>query len=291
MATIFISRLGAGLALALIALATAPAQAQPRPLTLAFIPQENPEKLVGDIRAIGAYLEAELKRPVRGFVTQDHAAAIEALAQGAADISFMGALPYVLARARIGAEVILAEIYRGKASYSGALFVRSDAKIGAPADLRGKTIAFADPVSESGYMYPLEIFVVAGLMKRGDDPQGFFRRVYFAGGYQQAIQAVANGLVDAAGVSIYARLLLPPEQQHQVRILAESAPIPSHAVIARKELGPGEREAFIAAMLKLNEPAQRHLLKHVYTPDGYARTSHADYAGVEAMARNYGLIR
>jgi phosphonate transport system substrate-binding protein len=61
-------------------------------LTLAFIPQENPEKLVGDIEAISAWLSERIGAPVEGFVTFDHAAAVEALRNGDADISFMGAL-------------------------------------------------------------------------------------------------------------------------------------------------------------------------------------------------------
>ncbi|MGI9504189.1 MAG: PhnD/SsuA/transferrin family substrate-binding protein, partial [Geminicoccaceae bacterium] len=63
-------------------------------LTLAFIPQENPEKLIGDIDVITAYLEERIGVPVEGFVTLDHAAAVEALRGGTADISFTGALPY-----------------------------------------------------------------------------------------------------------------------------------------------------------------------------------------------------
>ena len=278
------------IAAAAIALVTAPGMAAER-LTIAFIPQENPEKLIGDIRVITAYLGREMGFPVRGFVTQDHAAAVEALTAASADISFMGALPYVLARAQNGAEVLLSEVYRGKASYAGAIFVRKDSGIARPEDLRGRTIAFADPVSESGYMYPLEIFVQRKLLARRDDPHRFFGRVYFAGGYQQAIQAVANGLVDAAGVSIYAPLLLPPEQRAGVVRIAESEPVPSHAVIARKGLAPGLRAAFVAAMLKLNRPDHRHLLKHVYGPDGYVRPDHAAYERVAEMARLYGLIR
>ena len=45
------------------------AAAAERPLTLAFIPQENPEKLIGDVRVITGYLERELGRKVKGFVT------------------------------------------------------------------------------------------------------------------------------------------------------------------------------------------------------------------------------
>ena len=50
-------------------------------LTLAFIPQENPEKLLGDIEIISAYISKLIGVPVSGFVTSDHAAAVEALRQ------------------------------------------------------------------------------------------------------------------------------------------------------------------------------------------------------------------
>ena len=277
-------------ALALLALPLLGNPAAARDLVLAFVPQENPDKLIGDIREITRYLRDTLGQPVRGYVTQDHAAAVEALSNGDADISFMGALPFVMARARNGADVILSEVYRGKPYYTGAIFVRRNSAIRKPEDLRGKTIAFADPISESGYLYPLEIFVGRKLLERGGDPQSFFGRVYFAGGYQQAVHAVANGLVDAAGVSIYARLLLPPERQADVRVIAESDRIPSHTVIARKGLEPGLREKFVKAMLGLNDEKNRHLLKHVYGPDGYARPDRAAYDKVADLARLYGLI-
>lgn len=287
-----------GLAGTLIAAPAAHAQA-PRPaarppnrrLVLALVPQENPEKLAGDIRVITEWLTRELGLPVSGFVTSDHAAAVEALRGGNADISFMGALPYVIAHREVGAEVLLAEIYRGKPGYRGRVFVRRGGGITQLAQLRGKSIAFADPVSESGYLYPLETFVAAGLLARGADPKSFFGEVYFAGGYQQAIQAMVEGLVDAAGVSEYADLLLTREQQPLVTWIAESEMIPSHTVIARRGLDPALRERFVATMLKLNQPDNRHLLQYVYGPDGYVRAEHAMYVPVEALARQYGLLR
>lgn len=259
-------------------------------LTLAFIPQENPEKLLGDINVITGYLSEEIGVPVEGFVTLDHAAAVEALRGGSADISFTGALPYVFAHDAIGAEVLLAEVYRGEATYTARLFVRKDSGIETLEDLRGKTAAFADPISESGYLYPLEILADAGLLDPSADPHHFFGQVYFAGGYQQAIQAVAHGLVDVAGVSEFSDLLLTPEQQTEVRWIAESKPIPSHAVIARPDLDEDLKAAFKKAMLRLNEKENRHLLKHVYGPDGYVETDHEAYAPVAEIARRYGLL-
>ena len=259
-------------------------------LILAFIPQENPEKLLGDLDQITAYLSDELAIPVKGFVTQDHAAAVEALRNGDADISFMGALPYVLAHDQTGAEVILAEVYRGSPVYTGRIFVRKDSGIETLEDLRGKSIAFADPISESGYLYPLDLFVQAGYLARDEDPQSFFSNVYFAGGYQQSLQAVINGFVDAAGASQYAELLVAPDQLEELTWIAETDPIPSHVVLARPGLDPSRVEAFKQVMLKLNEPDYKHLLKYVYSPDGYVEATHEDYTSVEEVARLYGFI-
>ena len=294
-AGLLFSRLGWLAVAAVAALAmsggTRAALAQQAKLTLAFIPQENPEKLIDDISVIGDYLASEIGVPVEGFVTLDHAAAVEALRQGGADISFMGALPYVLAHHEVGAQVVLAEVYRGSPEYRSRLFVRKDSDIKTLEDLRGKTIAFTDPISESGYLYPLDLFAKQGLLTAGGDPQEFFGSVYFAGGYQQAIQAVANGYVDAAGASQFADLLLTPEQLPLVGWIAESELIPSHAVIARGELDQRLLDRFVAAMLKLNEPAYRHLLPHVYGPDGYVATDHSAFESVEALARRYGYLQ
>ena len=53
-------------------------------MRLAFIPQENPEKLLGDIEAVTAWLSGEIGVPVEGFVTIDQAdRVVEAVAAAA----------------------------------------------------------------------------------------------------------------------------------------------------------------------------------------------------------------
>ncbi len=273
------------------ALAALPAWAAEPGLKLAFIPQENPEKLLGDIDLITGWLSDQMGVPVSGFVTFDHAAAVEALRNGDADISFMGALPFVLAEDQIGAVPLLSEVYRGQPSYAGRVFVRKDSGIASLADLKGRDIAFADPVSESGYLYPLDLFVREGLIADAADADNFFGRKFFAGGYQQAMQAMANGLVDAAGASQYADLLLTPQQQAEVTVLAESEQIPSHAIIARPGLDPDLQARFVQTMLTLNQPENRHLLAYLYGPDGYIEADPTVYDGVRKTARRYGYLK
>ena len=52
--------------------------AQQEGLRLAFIPQENPEKLLGDIAAITEWLAGQLGVPDEGLGTIDHAVAVQA---------------------------------------------------------------------------------------------------------------------------------------------------------------------------------------------------------------------
>ena len=259
-------------------------------LKIAFIPQENPEKLLGDIDVITKWMGEQLGVPVQGFVTFDHAAAVEALRNGDADVSFMGALPFVLAESQMGAEALVSEVYRGYPSYAGRVFVRKDSGIETLADLKGRDIAFADPVSESGYLYPLDLFVEDGLFTGTQGAVDFFGNSFFAGGYQQAMQAMANGLVDAAGASQYADMLLSPEQQTEIKVIGESVQIPSHAIIARPDLAANMKAKFTDMMLTLNAPENRHLLAYLYGPDGYVVADTAAYDGVREMALKYGLL-
>ncbi|KZL09059.1 phosphate/phosphite/phosphonate ABC transporter substrate-binding protein [Pseudovibrio sp. Ad26] len=266
-------------------------QSQAEDLKLAFIPQENPDKLLGDIEVITKWLSDRTGLEVKGFVTIDHAAAVEALRNGDADISFMGALPFVLAEKEIGAKPLLSEVYKGAPSYTGRIFVRKDSGITSLEGLKGKTIAFADPISESGYMYPLNLFIEAGLFDKPGKADNFFDRSFFAGGYQQSMQAMATGLVDAAGSSQYADLLLTPEQQSEVISIAKSEPIPSHMVIARQGLDSAVEAKFVDAMLALNKPENKQYLAYIYGPEGYVKSDTANYDGVRALARRYGLIK
>ena len=136
------------------------------PLRIAFIPTTNPDQMLEDVRPVVAYLEQELGRPVRPYVMIDYSAAVEALRGGHADVSFMSPLPYVMAHQMGAADALLGEIYRGRTTYQAKIFVRRDSGIRTLADLRGKTIAFVDPISSSGFDLPPVIVPTRMLVQR-----------------------------------------------------------------------------------------------------------------------------
>ncbi len=262
------------------------------PLRITLTPYENPDKLIDNVKPALSFLEEEMGRPIEHFVTLDYSAAVEALAGGSADVSFLPPLPYVLTHARTGAIAVLGEVYAGRPYYYSQIFVRKDSGIETLKDLKGRTIAYVDPISSSGYLYPHDIFVRAGLIKDRKTPKGgFFRRVYFAGGDQQAIHAVYNKHVDAAGIGEFAINLLRLEERDAITTIARSVRIPSHCVVVRKDLAKALRAQFVRAMLKLNEPANRKLLAGLYGTESYVTVTHETYKPVEEMARQYGFLK
>ncbi len=270
--------------------ATAAAETAQSPLRIAFIAYQNPDQLLENVAPVARYLESALGRPVETFAATDYAGVVEALKNETADAGFMGPLQYIIANRQAGARPILAELYNGSATYESHVFVRKDSGIDSLAELEGKTIAFVDPLSSSGYLYPLQTFVTADLIDSAGAADSFFRKVYFAGGDEQAVRAVLNRFVDAAGVGQYSVGLLRPEEREAMRILGRSRPIPSHCVVVREGLDEGSAQALQEALLALNEGPDRPLLRHLYSVDGYAEATHKTYSDVEALARELGFI-
>lgn len=278
-------------ALFTLTILSAAGTADEKPLRIAFIAYQNPDQLIEDVRPVVAYLEEALQVSVKHFAATDYAGIVEALRNETADVGFMGPLQYVLAHQQAGAYPILGEIYNGSPTYVSRIFVRKDSDIEKIEDLRNKTIAFVDPISSSGYMYPLGIFRKAGLVGNKEDGQNFFKKIYFAGGDEQAIRAVLNSFVDAAGIGQYSYNLLRPEERDAIKFIAESEKIPSHCVVVRKDLDKKTTSRLQEALLALNDGPRKSLLKHLYNVDGYVKVTHETYLQVEHVARDYGYLR
>ena len=260
-------------------------------LHIVFVPQEDPHRLENDVSSFAAWLGSEIGRDVKTHISLDQASAIQALASDQADISFLGALPYLIAKREAGVHPLVEEIYRGQPSYRGRIYVRRDSGISRLSDLGGKAMAFVDPLSESGYMFPLQIFVDQGLVRSdGQNLSDFFGAVLFAGGYQQALSALANGSVEAAAASEFAISLLPAHEAANLTWIGETEAIPSHLVVARHGLPRAERELVRAALLKLNDPQFASIRAYVFSPDGYRRANENRYSRVEEIARRFGLL-
>lgn len=163
----------------------------PDTITLGAVPSEESSSLIASYEKIIEILEQELGIEVEFVEATDYAGIIEGQVAGRVDLAQYGPFSYVLADIR-GAELEIAgvmtdgpDIEPGYQSYGIALGT-NDA-VTSIDDFAGKTVCFVDPASTSGYLYPSE-----GLLSAGIDPEADITPV-FAGGHDSSVLAVKNG--------------------------------------------------------------------------------------------------
>ncbi len=165
------------------------------PLKVGIIPFDKVDALQAGFQPYADYLGKKSGRSGgQVFVTPSYAGILQALQSDQIDCAYLNPLSYVLAvqQFRNSPEhlVPLAMPYfHHSLTYKGIVFVRADSGINRIQDLRGKTFAFADRTSTSGYLYP------AGLMKEaGLDPEKDIKAVNISG--NAGVLAVYNKQAD-----------------------------------------------------------------------------------------------
>src|SRR5438128_12297864 len=135
------------------------ARAADKPLHLVLTPSQKPTDLLAAGEEFGRVLGGLVGVSVRVTVASDYAAVIEALRNRTADLAFVHPGGYVLAHREARATIVARNLWHGKSSFTSRIFVRKDSGVKQLEELRGKTIAFVDPASSSGYIYPMVLLL------------------------------------------------------------------------------------------------------------------------------------
>jgi len=279
-------------ALAILACAGAPdpARAADKPLHLVLTPSQKPTDLLAAGEEFGRVLGGLVGTPVRVTVASDYAAVIEALRNQTADLAFVHPAGYVLANREAKARIVAKNQWHGKTTFTSRFYVRKESGIKTLEDLRGKTMAFVDPASSSGYIYPMVLLIQKGLVKNRD-PKTFFREVMFAGSHDASMRALLNGHVDAIVSFDMAReqYLKDPAERERIAFVAETPPIPEAGIAAREKLDAAVFAKVRDALLKIGGPQHAALLKRLYDIDGFEPAEDREYDSVRAAVDLLGF--
>jgi phosphonate transport system substrate-binding protein len=271
-----------------LALAAVPTRAADR-LHLVLTPSQKPTDLMATGEEFGQVLGKLVGVPVRVTVASDYAAVIEALRNRTADLAFVHPGGYVLASREAKATIVAKNLWHGKSSFTSRIYVRRDAGIKTVEDLRGKTIAFVDPASSSGYIYPMVLLIKRGLVTNRD-PKTFFKEIVFSGAHDASMRALLNGHVDAIASFDMAReqYLKDVAERERLIFVAETEPIPEAGIAARDGLDPATFAKVRAALLQIRAPAHAALLKRLYEIDGFETAEDREYDPVRAAIELLG---
>lgn len=264
------------------------APAGPR-IVIGQIPSKNPMRTIRAMQPMMKLMEERLGVSVQPSSAQDYDDFVEKMAEGRFDIAFLAPLTYVQAKERTGYEVIARPWRNGSDSYTSIIIARADGPIRTVADLKGRSFAFADERSTSGYIFPK-----GHLLRHGIDPDRDFRRTAFVGGHDNVVLNVLRGEFDAGAVYNDARraaLKGDEERIRQLRIVAVTKPIPNEPIALsprfrreHPELAARVEEFF----LTLHETPEGREALRVYSEgepiERYVRARDADYDSVREYA-------
>lgn len=234
-------------ATALAALIAAPALAEGwtddyQTVNIGFLSGENEQDRLTRTEPLKKHLEETLGVNVEIFLAGSYDGVIQAMAADQIEFAFLGSSAYAAAYTATDGNVVpllTLQNKDGSTGYYSILVTRCDSGLTSVDDLAGKTLAFADPDSTSGYAVPYY-----NLVAQGYTPTEFFGAVPFSGSHEAGVSGVVNGTFDAAATwqdndinGVYQRMELKGMiEEGQVCKIWESPEITSGPLTTRKNL-------------------------------------------------------
>lgn len=253
-------------------------------LRIGVLGGENEADRIGRYENFRKLLSEQLGIPAELHAASDYAGVMQAWSARQLEVAMMSPNSYAGIWLDTNGNIeplVITKESDGSIGYRAMMYVRSDSPFKTLDDLKGKSLAYADPNSASGFLVPR-----SELREMGKDPEQFFSRTGFAGGHEQAVVAVLQGQYDAgvtwtSGVGDvtkgYSRGALQAMVEKgrldmsKLRIVWTSRLIPNGPFGVRKDLPDALKQRLKTLMLEL--PTK--------WPDIYRETQRGAGAGFE----------
>ena len=253
-------------------------------IKMGFVPLKNSEKLVEDLKPISEYLSERLGVKVEAFTASNYIGVVEGLGSGSVDFGIIPPFSSLLAQKQSNAKPILTSKGKtGKPGYTAELYVRKDSGIKSLQDVKGKKVAFVDPSSSSGYIYPGAMLVNAGLNLDKDISY------QFSGGHDKSLQLLLNKDVDVIATfdGVEDRYVKDfPQAKTDIQKLATSDMIPGIMVTVSSKMDKDLQEKLEKALRDIeNDPKMKELFTKMFSITGFTDVDQETYKKVEATAK------
>lgn len=207
---------------------------------------------------------------------------------GAADVGFMCSPSLVWLRERRPPPVELlgvAPVFRdernaGKPIYFCDVVTRRDGPIRSFDDLRGRSWAYNDACSLSGYY---SLFMKLAQVGAGER---FFGRVLHSGSHLNSLDLVSRGVADAAAIDsnvLRMRFREVPDLREKLHVIESWGPFPIQPVVVRSALHPSLKDNLRASFLNAHKDARCRRVLSRFGLERFVSVAYEDYV-LEVLA-------
>jgi phosphonate transport system substrate-binding protein len=261
---------GAALLSTLIVASTLCAQVgepvQVKTLSLGLVSETHQKEIEEHFRDFVGYVTRKLssRSEIEGKVVLASTAIelAKLLEQRKVDFYMESAYPtYVINIAHGAGKLLLRRWKSGVADYYSVIFTRADSGVKRLEDLKGKTIAFEDAGSSSGYLLPKLFLQRRGLKlaekgRIGPDSATTDVGYFFAHSPEKIIDAVLSKQAAAGAFSNDDLSSVDGNKKADLVLLAQTEWLPRHLLSVRSDLAPGLLSRLESILLAMHEDVE-----------------------------------
>jgi len=232
------------------------------------------------------YLAVRLDMPGELIQGKTYAEINDLVREGNAGLAIVCTNPYIEGQEDFGMQALAVPQVNGQAVYYSYLIVPASSPASGLEDLRGKTFAFTDPLSNSG-----RLVIVYQLALLNETSESFFFRYIFTYSHEHAIKTVADELVAGAAVDslIYNYLTaVEPEQVANTKIIVRYGPFGSNPVVVPPGLDPQLKQQLQTLLLTMHQDPEGQQILTSLGIDRFVLPDDAAYDSVRQMRRRLG---
>lgn len=180
-------------------------------------------------------------------------------------------------------------LYKGQPLYRSYIIVPAGKRgqhVNGLKDLKSTVFAYADPLSNTGYLYPRY-----AIHQMGENPQTFFRKTFFTWSHKKVVEAVALGIAQGGAVDSYIWETLDrisPELTRRTRIVQRSPDYGFPPFVAHRELDPELFARVQNFLLTMHQDVEGAALLKRINLDSFSKGDIHLYDGVAEMMRAFG---
>jgi phosphonate transport system substrate-binding protein len=263
---------------------------KPTTLNIALVPSDDTEEMLSQFEKLRAYLEQEIKLPVKVQKVTSYAAVIEAMKHKRIEVAWFGPASYVLAEEEANAEPFAVSVdSKGSSTYVSEIILPPTSPIKDIKELGKKKLALVEPASTSGGLVPsYMIFQATG------QPADKFCNVSYVQSHDTVVNVVKAGSVDAGAtnnLTIDRMLSENKLKDTDFKVLAKSDPIPGSPLCFRKDLDPKIKDALWNALQKSPQVLGTYKIAGQGEIAGFKRIGAADYQVIRDIRQKLNVSR
>ena len=223
-----------------------------QPIVLAIHPYLSFQELQKRYQPLANYLKGALGKEVVVRIGRDYSEHIMHIGKDRVDIAYLGPALYVRMVEKYGRKPLLARLeVNGDPLFHGYLVTNSNSGVSDIQSLRGKRVAFGDPVSTMSHLVPRYMLLQAGIDV--DDLADY----HFVGSHKNVALAVLSEAFDAGAVK---EEVMEAFRDRGLKAFAISDPFSEHLFVARADAPEEFVDTLRTALYQLSDTQEGRVI-------------------------------